>query len=102
MYGNGQYYSLPESAVPGQLYFDTGVNKMKMYDGSIWNEITLVSDAQLTATADDAIDHVIEKINNNPQLTDFADKYPMVADAIGQLETVLKLHQNLEDNDPKE
>jgi len=100
--GNSQPYIsncyTPSQAQPGTVWYDSGSQSLMVYDGSTWVTLTPAVPS-LTWEAEEAIDHLIELTMNQPRLDEMANKYPMVADALGQLEVALKLCQNLEDND---
>lgn len=90
----------PSSAQPGQVWFDSGAQSLKIYDGTIW-QIFATGDNGTVAMnydAEDAIDWAIKRVREEQKITELADKYPMVADALGQLEVILKLCQNLDDD----
>lgn len=53
---------------------------------------------ELDADSADAIDWAISRIKREKQISELADKYSMVAEALNELEVVLKLHQNLEND----
>jgi hypothetical protein len=95
----GQYISgcyPPNDAQTGQVYFDSGLQTMVVYNGSGWITLT-PSVTMLTFDADQAIESVIANLAGQKSLHDLADKYPLVAEAIGQLEVALKLSQNIND-----
>lgn len=91
------YESLPSSAQAGQVWFDGGTQQLKVYDGNSWRDL-YTAQPTLSWEAENAIDHVIGTINNQKQISDMAAKYPLVAEALGQLEVALKLCQNLEND----
>lgn len=82
----------PSTAQPGHVHYDSGTQTLKVFDGSAWHDLN-ISSVSLSWEAEQAIDKMIE-ITNNPNLSEFADKYPLVAEALGQLEVALKLSQN--------
>ena len=88
----------PSSAQPGTVWFDSGTQTLKTYDGTMWYDVEL-GQASLTWEAEEAIDQIIAKMNEQKEVARMAAKYPIVADALGQLEVALKLCQNLEDGD---
>jgi|TARA_R110000851_G_scaffold127434_1_gene259452 hypothetical protein len=93
----GQYISgchPPADAQNGQIYFDSGLQTMVVYDGSGWITLTPAV-TMLSFDADHAIESVISNLAGQKSLHDLADKYPLVAEAIGQLEVALKLSQNI-------
>lgn len=93
------YYPLPASAVPGQVFFDSSSADFKVFDGVHWTVIgtpNSINAIEMTHDAEIAIDWAIEVMHDYKHLTELADKYPMVRDALTQLEVVIKLHQNLD------
>ena len=89
----------PSSAQPGQVWFDSGTQSLKVYDGAMWQTFADNNSVGMNYEAENAIDWAIKRIREEQKIVELADKYPMVADALGQLEVILKLCQNLEDND---
>jgi len=88
----------PSSAQAGQVWYDSGTQLMVIYDGSCWQPCSN-GDPTMFPMADDAIDWAIEKmLTTSPELASMIAKYPLVADAVDQLEVVLKLCQNLDDD----
>lgn len=88
----------PTSAQPGSVWFDSGTQTLKTYDGTMWYDVD-PPQVTLAWEAEQAIDHIISKMNEQKELARLSAKYPIVADALGQLEVALKLCQNLEDSD---
>jgi|TARA_R110000851_G_scaffold227207_1_gene380031 hypothetical protein len=84
----------PDNAQTGAVYYDSGLQSMVVYDGTGWRSLALPRPV-LTADAQDAIDHVISSLKEQNALYALADKYPLVASAIGQLEVALKMSQNI-------
>jgi len=97
--GNPAYYFPPDPA-EGTMWYNSSTYKMMYWDGVSWMEIAVESDTHLNHRAELGIDWAIEQVEKPLlDLSDACDKYPLVADAIHQLETVLKLHQNLGENE---
>lgn len=88
----------PPQAQPGTVWYDSGRQNLVVYDGQSWVELVQNSPI-LTWEAENAIDTLIEMLNNQPRISAMADKYPLVEDALGQLEVALKLCQNLDNVD---
>lgn len=86
----------PYPAQPGMVWYDSGRQKMVVYDGSNWVEVEN-NIPTMTCEAEEAIDQLIDMINNQKRISEMADKYPLVAEALGQLEVALKLCQNLDE-----
>jgi hypothetical protein len=99
--GARQYVSVydapPPSAQPGQVWYDGGRQELVVYTGSGWQPLTK-TDYTLTWEADTALDYVIKRMQVDQTLSTMADKYPLVAEALGQLEVALKLCQNIDVN----
>jgi hypothetical protein len=91
------YDAPPPSAQPGQVWYDGGSQELVVYTGSGWQPVSRTN-VTLTWEADNALDHVIKLMHKDSTLLELADKYPLVAEALGQLEVALKLCQNLDDN----
>jgi hypothetical protein len=87
----------PNDAQTGQVYWDSNQQGMVVYDGGSWQPINQTT-LMMPYETENAIDRMIELINKQDGLSAMADKYPLVKDALGQLEVALKLCQNL-DND---
>jgi hypothetical protein len=88
----------PSSAQAGQVWYDSGTQLMVIYDGNCWQPYSNGT-PEMCAIADDAIDWAIENmLKKSPEIADMIAKYPLVADAVNQLEVVLKLCQNLDDD----
>lgn len=96
-YHSGSYP--PPQAQIGTVWWDSGRNKLVVYTGSSWNPVEDISHISLTEEAQNAIDWVIARIQQERRVMQMADKYPMVASALRELETVLKLHENLDDDE---
>lgn len=84
----------PSTAEPGAVRFNSGTQCLQIFDGSIWHNYQL-PDPILSWEAEEAIDKMIEVVDG-PRLDKLANKYPLVAEALGQLEVALKLCQNNE------
>lgn len=84
----------PSTAEPGAVRFNSGTQCLQIFDGSSWHDFRL-SEPTLSWEAEKAIDKMIEIIDG-PMLDELANKYPLVAEALGQLEVALKLCQNNE------
>lgn len=89
----------PSQAIPGTVWYDTGAQAFKVWDGSTWMDVSTSVTVELDPDSADALDWAIGRIKREKQISELADKYPMVADALKELEVVLKLHQNLENNE---
>ena len=85
----------PDNAQSGTVWFDSGLQCLVVYDGDTWVEF---GDHQpfMTPDAEEAIDRVLDMLRGRSRINDLADKYPLVEDALGQLEVALKLCQNLD------
>lgn len=96
---------LPASAAYGTVMFDEVDGCLKVFTmSSGWVDFNNSSKIDLNFNAEQAIDYVIdnmydEKSKFQHDLVEIANKYPIVAEALGQLEVALKLCENLEDND---
>jgi hypothetical protein len=88
----------PSSAVPGSVYFDSGEQCMKAYDGTTWHTIETTAISIPDHDTAQAVDWIMDRMKTEQSIADMSAKYPLVADAIKQLETALKLCSNL-DND---
>lgn len=86
----------PDTAQIGQVWYDSAIQTMVVYTIEGWrphHQPTVI----MTYDAEQAIDWSIDKMSQkSPQLTDMIAKYPLVADAVDQLEVALKLCQNLD------
>ena len=87
----------PDKAQMGAVFYDSGDQCLKVFDGA-WRNYTHGIEVELTYTAEQAIDWSMRQMHLPPStnIANMAAKYPLVADAIGQLEVALKLCQNLE------
>ena len=65
-------------------------NNISYFDGTSWNNVSVVPkhDVTLDGGRDLAI---------GEELYEMSEKYPMVKDALEQLETIVALHQNISD-----
>ena len=88
----------PTTAQQGQVWWDSGLRSLVVYDGNTWQTINTVSNVSLTQETEDAIEYALRKMKEETKVKELADKYPMVSNALLELETILKLHNNL-DND---
>jgi hypothetical protein len=88
----------PVTAIPGQVFFDSGCQSMVVYDGVAWQTIDFSANSMLDVSTQAAIDWALNRIESDANLSVMATKYPLVADAIGQLEVALKLCMNLDKN----
>jgi len=85
----------PPSAQPGEVWFDSSSQSIQVFDGYNW--IGLPSpEPSLSWEAEQAIDRLIEMISNQDKISELAAKYPLVEEALGQLEVALKLTENLD------
>jgi hypothetical protein len=89
---------VPASAQPGTVWWDSNTSKLVVYSGSFWQPMDTQTHIMLTPEAERAIDWVRERMREEERVKQMADKYPMVSAALHELATVLKLHENL-DND---
>lgn len=90
----------PSSAQEGQIWWDSGQNCMTAFSNGSWHPISNDTEVFLEYDAKEAIDWAISRMNNSAAETDLAAmaaKYPIVADAVGQLEVALKLCRNLDE-----
>jgi hypothetical protein len=90
----------PSSAQEGQIWWDSGRSDMVVFLNGSWEVISSSVAVHLDYNAERAIDWAIIRMNDSDQETDLAAmaaKYPIVAEAIGQLEVALKLSSNLDD-----
>ena len=71
---------------------------MKVYDGSTWHRVETMATSIVDYDTAQAVDWIMDRMKAERSIADMSAKYPMVADAIKQLETALKLCSNL-DND---
>jgi hypothetical protein len=71
---------------------------MKAYDGTTWHTIETVAISLPDYATSEAVDWAMDRMKTEQSIADMSAKYPLVADAIKQLETALKLCSNL-DND---
>ena len=83
----------PATAQNGQIYYDSSKQAMVVYDGSTWQSLEIPR-PMLSFDAAQAIESVIANLAGQKSLHELADKYPLVASAIGQLEVALKMSQN--------
>jgi hypothetical protein len=88
----------PSSAVSGSVFFDSGDQCMKVYDGSTWHKIDTMATSIVDHDTAQVVDWIMDRMKAEQSIADMSAKYPLVADAIKQLETALKLCSNL-DND---
>jgi hypothetical protein len=86
---------LPDNAQLGQVWFDSMTQSLQTFDGMSWQSIEL-NDPIMEYDSEQAVDWAIEKMRQEETISKFAGKYPVVAEALGQLEIALKLCQNLE------
>ena len=88
----------PEQAQPGTVWYDSGEQHLKVYDGYRWVRLEMPQ-PMLSWEAEMALEHVIQRMNEQGKIAEMAAKYPLVAEALGQLEGALKLCQNLDANE---
>lgn len=88
----------PSTAQAGQPWWDSGQQCLTVYNGTDWVPVHEPSVA-MTFIAEEAIDRMVDMISNQSTIADMADKYPLVRDALCQLEVALKMCQNLDDNE---
>ena len=89
------YHPNPGMPMVGSVWYDKGPGQLQVFDGSNWVPL-IMPQASLSWEANEAITHVLNSMRNEDKISDLADKYPLVADAIEQLEVALKLCQNLD------
>jgi hypothetical protein len=90
----------PSSAQEGQIWWDSGQNDVVVFLNGVWQVLSSGVAVHMDYDAERAIDWAIVRMNDSMQETDLAAmaaKYPIVADAIGQLEVALKLCRNLDE-----
>lgn len=99
--GNSQPYIgncyTPSQAQPGTVWFDSGTQSFSIYDGQTWIPWSTPRPV-LAWEAEQAIDHVVASMHEQSNISEMAAKYPLVAEALGQLEVAMKLCQNIENN----
>jgi hypothetical protein len=88
----------PSSAVPGQVFFDTGLQRMTVYDGSTWHTLETAAVSLADHDTSEAVEWAMDRMKAEQSVADMSAKYPLIADAIKQLEVALKLCSNLDDN----
>jgi hypothetical protein len=88
----------PSSAVPGAVFFDTGQQCMVAYDGNTWHKIETMGTSLADYDTSQAVEWAMDRMKAEQSIADMSAKYPLVADAIKQLEATLKLCSNLDDN----
>lgn len=86
--------TLPLSAEPGAVRFDSGSQTLKVYDGYTWNDFDTEQN-DLTVEAQTAIDNMIE-LTENLSLGELSNKYPVLEEAVKQLKFALRLCQKNE------
>jgi hypothetical protein len=84
----------PPDAQTGQVFYDSGIQSMVVYNGGGWIPLPMPT-AMLTYDAEQAIAEIIILLAEHKSLNEMAAKHPLIADAVAQLETVLKLHKNI-------
>ncbi len=89
----------PATAEPGAVRYDSDTQSLNVFDGSSWHQLP-IPEVSMTWEAEEAIDKIIN-LTKGPALDDLAAKYPLVAEALGQLEVALKLCQNNEPDESK-
>lgn len=89
----------PVSSQPGMVWYDSGEQCFKVYDGSFWIRIDWPMPS-MTWEADLALNQMINLMKGDNNLSKLANKYPLVAEALGQLEVALKLCENIDVNKP--
>jgi len=83
----------PTGVVEGQLWYDIASNMLKSYDGSSWNEISAVSQAELTALKEQDAIHSINILRNSAADTltdmDYSNMYvDVMTDSTGYSNTI--------------
>jgi len=87
----------PVTATPGSVWYDSGTQSLKTYNGTSWVELEPVRQI-MTWEAEKAIDKLIAGLSTQEGISQLADKYPLVQDALLQLQVALKLCENLNDD----
>ena len=103
---NGEYFYLPDAdkVARGVVYFDVYKKTLVTSDGNKWNPIHIKEDdhfISLQHQSDNALDWAIDRMETE-KLLKSAEKYPLVASLLEQLETALKLCKDLDNGPPKQ
>ena len=94
------FRQLPNSAKPtsprdGQIWYEQSSACNWVFFNNAWHDMQI----RRTPENEDEVVRMIRKMRRAaPELTDMIAKYPLVADAVDQLEVALKLCQNLDDD----
>jgi len=84
--------------MPGQVFFDSGQQSMVVYDGTTWHTVEPVVVSTIDHNTAYAVEWAFDRMKAEQSIADMSAKYPLVADAIKQLEVTLKLCSNVDDN----
>jgi hypothetical protein len=83
----------------GNLRYNTSVQKMEVYDGSIWQTLNLGhTTVRLSGSAESALTWVMAKINEEQRLKELAKDHPVIQDLLDQQAKIneqLKVAENL-------
>jgi hypothetical protein len=89
----------PPWAQEGTVWYDSGQGKLVVRSNNSWVPLHTNGNVSLDDEAVRAIDWATAKMAEEKRRADLVDKYPMVASALHEFETVLKLHENLDNGD---
>jgi len=83
----------------GNIRYNTSVQKMEVYDGTIWQSLNLgASTVRMSGAADTAINWVISKMYEEDRLRQLAKDHPIMQDLLEQrnkIDEQLKVAENL-------
>ena len=89
----------PPWAQDGTVWYDSNQSSLVVRSNNSWVPLHNNGSVYLEDNAVQAIDWAIAKMAEEKRIADLVDKYPMVASALREFETVLKLHENLDNGD---
>jgi hypothetical protein len=91
---------LPPTGTQGQVVYDSEQQCMMAYDGNsgTWQRIVYAVTSTVDVETEEAVEWALDRMKAEQAIAGMSAKYPMVSDAIKQLEATLKLCSNL-DND---
>lgn len=96
-YVSGSYP--PPWAQDGTVWYDSSQSCLVVRSNNSWVPMHNNGSVYLADEAVQAIDWAIARMEEERRRAELVDKYPMVASALHEFETVLKLHENLDNGD---
>lgn len=80
---------------PGDIRYNGVINKLECWDGLTWIPVSSGDvTVELTPDVQEVLNWAKNKMQDEKQIKELAEKHPSVASAVNQLDTIVKLLQD--------